>query len=151
MPSRALLLNLQSGDDYKNSSDVNNEVTVRSVYGNATGSTLGQVASAMSAASLGGTYSQSPTSADVPTQGAAAPSGGPMGSPVVWLVILALLLVGFRFLAGKGGEGAQFANLKVTIWNVVLISLVAIVGIVFFKIVFSKVNVPGLSPLVQAV
>jgi len=161
MPTMAqggLFRNLQGlGPDYKYGADVNNQGTVRGVYGGAPGATVGQVGSAMtpnsmatSGLSLSGTYSEAPTDSGVPMQGAAAPNGSPLGSPVVWLVILALVLVGFRFLAQKGGEGKQYANVHVTIWNVILITLVAMVGFVFAKVVFTKFNIPGLSTLIRA-
>lgn len=150
MRTRNMFANLQGGAPYKYGSDVNNQSTVRGVYGGAPGATVAQAASAMTPNSLNGTFSEAPESADVPVQGAAAPAGGALSSPVTWLVILALLLVGFRFLASKGGEGAQFANLRVTIWNVILITLVAVVGLAFMKVVFSKIRIPGLSTLIQA-
>lgn len=148
-----LFNNLSQGDGapYKTGTDVNNVVPLRNVYGNASGSTLGQVGAAMSPASLNGTYSANPDSSDNPMQGADSAPVGAFAQPLTWLIVLALLLVGFRFIASKGGDGAQFANIKVTVWNVVLISLAAILGIAFFKVVFSKINVPGLTPLVQAV
>ena len=152
MPTRNMFANLQGGAQYKFGSDVNNEVPARNVYGAATGNTLGQVSAAMNPASLSGAnFSEAPTNADVPIQGAEAPQqSGALGSPVVWLVILALLIVGFRFLAKRGGEGAQFANLKVTIWNVLLITLVAVVGLAFLKVVLAKIRIPGLTELVHA-
>lgn len=150
MPSRDLFANMQGGAPYKFGSDVNNQATLRGVYGGAAGATLGQAGSAMTPNSLNGTFSEDPSTSDNPVQGAAAPSGGTFSSPIVWLVVLALLLVGFRFLAKKGGEGGQYANVHVTIWNVILITLVAILGLATAKVVFSKINVPGLSTLVHA-
>lgn len=154
MQSRNMFANLQtSGPPYKFGSDVNNSVAARNVYGAAPGATISQIASAMTPDSLSGAnFSEAPQSADVPMQGteSSGGGGGTMGSPVVWLVVIVLLLIGFRFLAQKGGEGAQFANLKVTVWNVILITLVAVVGITFMKVVFAKIPVPGLTQLVHA-
>ena len=153
MANRLIQSMMDRSQLYKSGSDMNNTVPVRNVYGAATGSTLGQVSAPMSPASLSGTYSQAPASSDNPTQGepAASNGGGALAQPLTWLVILALLLVGFKFLSHKAGDGGQFANLKVTIWNVVLIALAATVGIAFFKVVFGRIRVPGLSDLVAAV
>ena len=148
MPSRDLFANMQTGAPYKFGSDVNNVSTVRGVYGGAPGATVAQNGSAMTPNTLSGTFSEAPNAS--PEAGASAPSGGTFSSPVVWLVILALLLVGFRFLASKGGEGANFANVRVTIWNVILITLIAVVGLATAKVVFAKVNIPGLTQLVHA-
>lgn len=152
MANRLIQSMMDRSQLYKSGSDMNNTVPVRNVYGAATGNTLGQVSAPMSPASLSGTYSQAPSSADNPTQGEpAASGGGALGQPLTWLVILALLLVGFKFLSQKAGDGGQFANLKVTIWNVVLIALAATVGIAFFKVIFGRIRIPGLSDLVAAV
>lgn len=44
----------------------------------------------------------------------------------------------------------MFANSKITLYNWLVIGLMAITFIVFSKMIFSKWNVPGISEVVSA-
>jgi len=70
---------------------------------------------------------------------------GNQGSIVsAFLVILALLVL-LMFSAKKlGGEG-EFSNIKMSFYNVLVISLAAIIGIPLFKALFTYIPVPGIS------
>lgn len=75
------------------------------------------------------------------------------GQPnLLWAgLVFVALLVALMFTAEKiGGEGAEFRNLKLSFYNVLVIALAAIVGIPVIKYLFVKFKVPGLSQWVAA-
>ncbi len=88
------------------------------------------------------------------TNAAAAglPAGAPAGSfSLAWWAVMFALLIGLMLLARMLGKGEGFGNLKLSAYNLLVIGWVAILGITFYKAVFSKINVPFVSPLVAAV
>jgi len=76
---------------------------------------------------------------------------GLFGKPAGWWITLAALLVGLMFAARKLGQESEYANLRLSTYNIVIISLAAIVGISFAQAVLSRFPVPGLTDLVRAV
>lgn len=139
----------------------NNPVPARNVYGASSGPSLGSASNSMSpfdststgggsqAAALGASGGAASTSAT--SQAAAAASGGFLGQPFTWWLLLVVLLIGLKFLAQKVGEGEQFSSIKVSIHNVLVISMASIIGIGFFKVVFNRWTVPGLTTYINAV
>lgn len=76
---------------------------------------------------------------------------GMQGSPLMALVVMAVLLFALMFVAKRfGSEGSSFASIKLSVYNILVISLAAIIGINFFKLVFTKIKVPGVSAMVLA-
>lgn len=76
---------------------------------------------------------------------------GSMGSPLSWFLVLAVALAILMFGVRKLGDpDADFKNLKPSVYNILVISFAAIIGTVFWKAVFTRVKVPGLSALVLA-
>ncbi len=76
---------------------------------------------------------------------------GMAGEPIKWwLSILALLLI-LMYVAQKfdGGEG-NYSNLRMSAYNIVVVTLSAIVGLSIFKVLFTKFPVPGLSTVILA-
>lgn len=73
------------------------------------------------------------------------------GEPVAWWLTLIVLFIGIKFIAERGGDGSQFANVKIGFWNMLTITFAAIIGITFLKWVFGIYKVPGLSPVIEAV
>jgi hypothetical protein len=45
----------------------------------------------------------------------------------------------------------QFAHMKISVWNIAAVTLMAVIGILVLKVLFSRVHVPGLSDAVRAV
>lgn len=130
--------------------DVNNSTAARQVYPTAPGPTTGVRAGAASpyAKSLGAQT----TGGNMNDDGAPAPAaGGFLGQPFTWWGFLFLMLVGLMFVAKRLGSEDEFRNVRLSAYNVIVISLASIVGIAFFKVVFSRFRVPGLSDLVAAV
>ena len=41
--------------------------------------------------------------------------------------------------------------MRISIWNIAAVTLMAVIGILVLKVLFSRVNVPGLSDAVRAV
>lgn len=145
-------LNPDSGGCIPAGSDINNVIPARNVYPTAPGATLGQVASAMTPDSADGTYSAAAANnGNAPTAGATTTGGGVFGQPLTWWIVFAALLVALHFISKRAGEGASFASIKVTFWNVLVIAIAAAVGLGFLKVVFGRVQVAGLSDYIRAV
>lgn len=90
------------------------------------------------------------STAVTPTQPAAlAPVGQPF-NPLWWLGIVVILFA-FMFVVNKYGKGESFGNIKLTAYNAVVMSWLPIVGILFWKMVFSRIRVPIVSDVVMSV
>jgi hypothetical protein len=74
------------------------------------------------------------------------------GNPVYGFLVLAGLLVGLYYLARAlpGAAAEDFRNIRVTPYNVLVISLAAIVGSLAWKIIFTRFRVPHVSAAVLA-
>lgn len=129
--------------------DVNNDVGARNVYGGASGATLGQRSSAMSPYARMGVSSVSGNS-DVVDAGASSTGAGLFGKPVTWWIVILALLFALMFVAKKAGQESEFSNVRLSAYNIATITLAAVVGIGFLKVVFGRFQVPGLSTYVAA-
>lgn len=125
-----------------------NTVNLRNLYPTAIGQTVSQ---------SGTSANQSPSPAGV-SAGAASPSqgGAPtpvdhaaniggQGSAVVAGLVFLGLLVGLMFFAKKVGNSEDFSNIKLSAFNVLVISLAALIGLPVWKYMFTRFPVPGLS------
>lgn len=158
--------------------DINNQIDRRGVYPEARGSTVAERASPLTPYTAGG-YKQIPEvglntltgggRASVPSmagydnpQGTTAPGGaggvssmlgnGALGKPLTWWAILVVLLVALMWIAQRfGSEAEAFKNVRLSIYNIVVIALAAAIGFGFFKMLFGRFNVPGLSEYWEAV
>lgn len=81
----------------------------------------------------------------------ASQSVGMMGEPIRWWVALAILLMVLMYSAQRFDGNGNYGNLKLTAYNILSITLSAIIGITLFKVFFTKFPVPGLTLLIQAV
>lgn len=133
-----------------------NDVPARTIYPTAGGGSLGSRSTSASPYSIGDT---SPQSAVIGPDGAISAaenadsltSGGLLGQPLAWWALLLGLLYAVRFAGTKLGSGEEFKNLKVSVFNIVTVSLMAVVGIGFLKVLLNRFKVPGLTPFVNAV
>lgn len=137
-------------------SDVDNTVNFRGIYPTAPGQSLGQRGGAATPYVSGGYNRDNPgqnASSALASDGTGGMVGtGVFGQPLAWWGILVALLIGLMWAAQKyGSEGAQFHSVKLSIYNVLVISLAAMIGLGFFKMLFGKFRIPGLSAFVAAV
>jgi hypothetical protein len=135
-----------------------NTVPTRNVYSTAPGATLGVASTAFSPYDMGTSSQSAAMQADGSTASTsdtaaagAAKSSGFLGQPFTWWLILVVLLIALKFVAQKLGDGEEFKSIRVSIHNVVIIALAAIIGIGFFKVIFNRWPVPGLTTFVNAV
>src|SRR5882672_4318752 len=145
------------------SSDVDNIVNARNVYPEVGGSTTGTRGSAMTrdaqspsrtAPYVRGAFDSGSAGANVPG-GAGSPDttggNGIVGHPIAWWVALIVLLVVLMYGSQRfGSEGENFKNIKLSIYNIVVISLAAVIGFAGLKMIFSRFPVPGLSDVILA-
>lgn len=133
-----------------------NDVPARTIYPTAGGGSLGSRSTSASPYSIGDAGSSSATlgpdgATSTGDNADSLTSGGLLGQPVAWWVLLLALLYAVRFAGAKLGNGEEFRNLKVSVFNIVTVSLMAVVGIGFLKVLFNRFKVPGLTPFVNAV
>ena len=123
-----------------------NNLTMRSVYPTAPGSSLGSAGSSSTPPVQG---SVNPGSGkNPPSQVATAAMVGASGNPLLAWVMLIVLLFALMFIAKRvGSEASEFASIKMSFYNVVVISLAAVIGINFFKMIFTKFPIPGVSTI----
>jgi hypothetical protein len=139
-------------------SDVDNRAYVRQIYPEAGGMTVGTGASPLTPYVAGRSTGFGPKNTLVDSgRGTATPAPGgpaPTGTarPLTWWIVLALLLVGLMYFSQRfGSEKEEFKNLKLSAYNIIVITLAAMVGFGVFKTVFGKFQVAGLSDYVLSV
>lgn len=140
-----------------------NVITARTVYGGAGGSSLGGIAAGLApgSAQTDGVSESGVIGADGQTTPASTASAvstlagqGLFGKPTTWWLVLVAVVLGVMWIAKRygGGEGgATFAAIKPSFFNMFAITGNAVIGIVLLKILFNKIQVPGLTPLINAV
>ncbi len=121
---------------------------MRTFYPAFGGPTLGEVASAATDAG-----STAPVNAASKGEVAQAAAIGATGNPLIWWVGLVLALVLLMFIVRWiGGEEAksEFASIKLSAYNIVIIGLAATIWLAGSKAFFTRIKVPGLSTIVLA-
>lgn len=73
-----------------------------------------------------------------------------MSNPLYGFAVLALMLVGLSLLAQRVGTVEEFRDVRLSVYNVIVISLAAIIGINFWKVIFTRFPVPHITPVVLA-
>jgi hypothetical protein len=127
------------------------ELTMRAVYPTAPGLTVGQAVAVPAAQPLNqqsdGTGPQSGAAVSTSPAVTKAVAVASTGSPLVWLFLMIGLLVLLMVLARYTSEASEFAQIRPTFYNVLIISLAAVIGINIFKTVFTIFPVPGLTAI----
>jgi hypothetical protein len=145
--------------------DVNNTVNTRGVYPESGGPSTGIRGSALTpytsgsykAASVlnslgGGNVANAQASTDNGGEDTGDQSSGVMGRPLSWFVVFLVLLVALMWAAQRwGSESEQFHSIKLSVYNIFIIGMAAILGIGFFKMLFGRFQVPGLTPFIHAI
>jgi len=84
----------------------------------------------------GGSTSANTTAENDPDSSGYVVGGHTLGTPLAWIFVILVLFVVMKGILEatkkSAGEG-NFAELKISIWNVFMVSLYAIPGIVVFK------------------
>jgi hypothetical protein len=77
---------------------------------------------------------------------------GALGNPLAWWLAMAFLLFALMFIAKRwGSEASEFASIKLSVYNIVVITMAAIIGISFGKMALARWKVPGLTTVMLAV
>lgn len=122
-------------------SSTNNPVPSSNVYPSDAGNPLAIAATAGSTATISG---------GVGPGAAAGAATTPQGGGVKgWIVLVVLYLV-LSFVAKKAGQAEEFKNIRLSAYNVLTITLAAILGITLLKVAVTKVPIPGVTPLILA-
>lgn len=124
-----------------------NTVNLRNVYSSALGHTIGQAGTAANQTAIP-TMSAAPTTDDA-AQHAALSIGG-QANPVIGAVVFIVLIVVLAFAAKKFGTADEFKNIRVSPYNVLLVSMAAIIGMPVWKWAFTRFPVPGVSTWVAS-
>lgn len=118
-----------------------NTFNLRNVYPTAMGMTTGQNGSSMDQQ----VSDVAPSNGNAPTPVDQAAMIGGQGSAVIAGVIFLALLVGLMFLAKRLGTDENFSSIKPSAYNVLTISLAALVGLPIWKYIFTRFPIPGIS------
>jgi hypothetical protein len=127
-----------------------NSINLRNMYPAARGVTTGQSGGANNQTAIpqvAGATSSASDSGDV----AKSLSIGGQASPAIGALVFIALIVGLGFAAQRFGTVDEFKNIRVTPFNVLIISLAAVIGIPVWKYAFTKLPVPAVSTWVHSV
>ena len=117
-----------------------NQINLRNAYPTAVGRTIGQNGTAMRMAN-----EPTDVASEDRSEVAKAVSIGGQSSAVIGGVVFLALLLGLMFLAKYVGTDDDFRSIKPSAYNVLTISLAAIVGIPIWKFLVTKFPIPGVS------
>jgi len=121
-------------------------ITGRSIYGTAPGPSTAQLGAASNPYG-----SQQITSSVNPVNQAIKAGAG--SSPIAWLFLLIVFLVGLMFLAQRiGSEKDTFANVKLSAYNIIVLTIALIIGLNVAKTLAVKLqNTTGFRGLASVV
>lgn len=77
-------------------------------------------------------------------------AGTAAGHPVSWWVALIVIVIAIKFFAEQAEDSGEFKNVRIGFFNIIVITLSAIVGMIFLKWFFGLYQVPGLSGIIEA-
>lgn len=133
-----------------------NYVPQRNVYPFLSGASLSQIAAAQSDyhatpdATSEGVFNM--TMNQTSEGGEMKPAGNPNAKPMLtWLALFGLLLL-LMFGAQKFGTSDQksdFANIKLSAFNILVIAIAAALGTAFLRLVFTRFYIPGVSEVLN--
>jgi hypothetical protein len=73
------------------------------------------------------------------------------GDPIKWWIAIAVLLVVLMWAAKRlGGDEGNYGNLRLSAYNIFVITLSAIIGLSTMKVLFTKYPVPGLTTVIMS-
>lgn len=131
-----------------------NYSTARDLYPTAPGPTTAEIGAAATPFTTDASSAATMDASNAAATNAAPASATVAGQPLVWFGALIVLFIGLGIvghkLGGREGETGVH-NLRFSAYNILFITLAAVIGITAFKVVFTRLNVPGLTTLVQTV
>lgn len=119
-----------------------NYVPARNVYPDAEGGTLGSVSA--------GTSPDTTGFAGTGATGGAVKTPAVTGHPVAWWIALLVLFAVAVWISHRIGQASAFSNIRASAYNVMFITVVAVLGLTILKVAAAKVKVPGLSDVILA-
>ncbi|HEV7738624.1 MAG TPA: hypothetical protein VGO47_14785 [Chlamydiales bacterium] len=124
----------------------NNPIALANLYPRAQGVTTSQAGSAMTPSSTG---DMSRPSGDV-TLVENALQIGLLGEPVKFWILLAVIAFGGMWIANHFKGNAVFGNIRFSLYNIIAIVVLSIVGGSIAKVIFTRFPIPGISTIVLA-
>lgn len=121
-----------------------NTVNLRNAYPTALGKTIGQNGTSSNQTNAFSRNTAEQSVEDNSDVLKAVSIGGQSSAIIGGLVFLGLLL-GLMFLAKRLGTDSDFAGIKPSAYNVLTISLAAIVGLPVWKYLVTRFPIPGVS------
>lgn len=124
-----------------------NTTNLRNIYPTALGNSIGQAGTAGNKTAVP-TTSTAPTNVDTATSNALSIGG--QANPVVGGLVFLALIVGLWFITKRFGTVDEFKNLRVSPYNVLIVSMAGIIGMPIWKWFFTRFPVPGVSTWVAS-
>jgi cation transporter-like permease len=124
----------------------NNPIALSNLYPGAGGSTTSQAGSAMSTGTTNDTSETAPALNMLERNF----SKSLLGEPVKAWIALAVLLFGGMYLATRFRGSAAAANVKFSLYNIVAIVVLGIVGGAIAKVLAARFPIPGISTIILA-
>lgn len=125
---------------------MNNPLALGNLYPRTGGVTTAQAGSAMTQSSTVDT-SRGPGELTLVENALAI---GLLGEPVKFWILLAVLAFGGMWIANRFKGNASFANIRFSLYNIIAIVILGIVGSSIAKVLFTRFPIPGISTIVLA-
>ena len=75
---------------------------------------------------------------------------GGQASPFIGALVFLILLAVTMWVMHRFGKDGEFANIKATAYNALVVGWLAVLSIPVYKFLFTKVKLPGVSSWVHA-
>lgn len=76
--------------------------------------------------------------------------GTTTGHPVSWWIAIIAVLIVIKYLAESSGEASDYSNIRIGFLSIIVITLSAVVGMIFLKWVAGLYRIPGFSDIILA-
>lgn len=80
----------------------------------------------------------------------ASATGAQGSAAAVWIAMAVALFLLMWVAKRFGSQGKDFANIQLTVYNVLVLAFAGVIGSTMLKALFTKIKIPGLSSLVLA-
>ncbi len=128
-----------------------NVTKARDLYPGISGFGIGAVATGVGSAGARNTLVNQTATGTASGTGAVTGTPLTLGSGLAVWAVFAALVVGVMLLGQRIGPAEDFRNVRLTFFNALAVSGLAVVGILFWKFVFTTFKVPIVSDLLVSV